>query len=126
MNMRLAEIGIDPTPKPGTLPSKRVAQAWSRLDADIRSQETAAGRKLTPEQRNAAIDRLFASVEVRGSLFGTTDVALFEVEPGKEIVTVTVPEFDRRQITAALRAQGKEVTEANIQFYFKKAQGLIK
>jgi hypothetical protein len=39
---------------------------------------------------------------------------------------VTVPEFDRRQITAALRAQGKEVSEANIQFYFKKAQGLIK
>ncbi len=125
MNMRLAEIGIDPTPKPGTLPAKRVAQAWSRLDSDIRSQEAAAGRKLTPEQRDAAIDRLFSSVEVRGSLFGTTDVALFEVEPGREIVTVTVPEFDRRQITAALRAQGKEVTEANIQYYFKKAQGLI-
>jgi hypothetical protein len=122
MNMRLAEIGIDPSPKAGTMPAKRVAQAWSRLDSDIRSQEAAAGRKLTPEQRNAAIDRLFASVEVRGSLSGTTDVALFEVKPEMEIV---VPEFDRRQITAALRAQGKEVTEANIQFYFKKAQGLI-
>ena len=126
MNMRLTEMGLDPTPKPGTAQSKRVAQAWSRLDADIRSQEAAAGRKLTPEQRNAAIDRLFANVEVRGSLFGTTGVALFEVEPGKEIVTVTVPEFDRRRIEAALREQKKPVTEANIQYYFKKAQGLIK
>lgn len=126
MNMRLTEMGLDPSPKPGTQQAKRVAQAWSTLDANIREQEAAAARKLTPEQRNAAIDRLFANVEVRGSLFGTTDVALFELEPGKEIVTVTVPEFDRRQITAALRAQGKEVTEANIQFYFKKAQGLVK
>jgi hypothetical protein len=38
---------------------------------------------------------------------------------------IVVPEFDRRQIAAALRAQGKEVSEANIQYYFKKAQGLI-
>jgi soluble lytic murein transglycosylase len=125
MNMRLAEIGLDPTPK-GKEAAKRVGKAWATLSANIREAEAAAGRKLTPEQRDAQIDRLFASVEVRGSLFGTTDVALFEVEPGKEVVTVTVPEFDRRQITAALRAQGKEVSEANIQYYFKKAQGFIK
>jgi hypothetical protein len=126
MNMRFAEIGVDPSPKQGTIPAKRVAKAWSTLGANIREAEAAAGRKLTPEQRDAEIDRLFANVEVRGSLFGTTDVALFEVEPGREIVTVTVPEFDRRQIAVALRSQGKPVTEENIQFYFKKAQGLIK
>jgi hypothetical protein len=126
MNMRLAEIGIDPSPKQGSMPAKRVAKAWATLGANIREAEAAKGSKLTPEQRDAEIDRLFASVEVRGSLFGTTDVALFEVAPGKEVVTVTVPEFDRRQIAAALRAQGKPVTEENIQFYFKKAQGLIK
>ena len=125
MNMRLAELGLDPTPKAAG-PARRVAKAWSMLDQNIRQQEAAAGRRLTPEQRDATIDRLFANVEVRGSLFGTTGVALFEVEPGKEVVTVTVPEFDRRQIAAALRAQGKPVNEVNIQFYFKKAQGLIK
>jgi hypothetical protein len=123
MNMRFAEMGLDPSPKQGTEPAKRVAKAWSTLGANIREAEAAAGRKLTPEQRDAEIDRLFASVEVRGSLFGTADVALFEVKPDMEIV---VPEFDRRQIATALRAQGKEVSEANIQFYFKKAQGLIK
>ena len=126
MNMRFSEMGLDPSPKQGTEPAKRVAKAWSTLGANIREAEAAAGRKLTPEQREAEIDRLFASVEVRGSLFGTTDVALFEVAPGKEVVTVTVPEFDRRQIAAALRAQGKEISEANIQYYFKKAQGFIK
>jgi hypothetical protein len=112
--------------RPGRCQPKRVAQAWSSWTTNIRSQEAAAWAQVDPRAADAAIDRLFSSVEVRGSLFGTTDVALFEVTPGKEVVTVTVPEFDRRQIAAALRAQGKEVTEANIQFYFKKAQGLIK
>lgn len=126
MNMRLTEMGIDPSPKPGTKTAKRVAQAWSMLDMNIAAAERAAGRKLTPEQRNAEIDRLFASTEVRGSLFGTDEVALFEVKPGQEIVSVVVPDFDRRQITNALRAAGKEVTEQNIQYYFQKAQGLVK
>jgi soluble lytic murein transglycosylase len=122
MGMRLAEIGVDPSPKPGTKAAKRVAQAWSLLDTNIAAAERAAGRKLTPEQRNAEIDRLFASVEVRGTLFGTEEVALFEVKPGQEVVSVVVPEFDRRQITNALRAAGKQ----NIQYYFQKAQGLVK
>lgn len=126
MGMRLAEIGVDPSPKPGTKAAKRVAQAWSLLDTNIAAAERAAGRKLTPEQRNAEIDRLFASVEVRGTLFGTEEVALFEVKPGQEVVSVVVPEFDRRQITNALRAAGKPVTEQNIQYYFQKAQGLVK
>ena len=43
-----------------------------------------------------------------------------------DIVTVAVPDFDRRQITNALRAAGKPVTEQNIQYYFQKAQGLVK
>lgn len=126
LNMRLIEMGLDPTPKPGTEAAKRVAQATSRLTANVREKEIAIGRRLTPAESEAEVDRLFANVQVRNGLWGTTGVALFEVEPGKEIVTVTVPEFDRRQIAAALRSQGKPVTEANIQYYFKKAQGLIK
>lgn len=126
MDMRLAEMGVDPTPKQGTKSSKRVAKAWSMLDANIVSREVSLGRKLTPEERNAEIDRLFASAEVRGSIFGTNAVAMFELEPGQEVLTVEIPAFDRAQITRALRASGKEVTEENIQFYYKKAQGLIK
>jgi hypothetical protein len=61
---------------------------------------------------------------VRGSLFGTTDVALFEVEPGK--LKLWFLSSDRRKIAAALKAQGKEVTEANILHYYKKGKGLIK
>jgi hypothetical protein len=126
MNMRLAEMGVDPTPKKGTAAAKRVAKAWSTLDANIVQREQALGRKLTPEERNGEIDRLFASAEVRGRLFGTNEVALFELEPGKEVVTIEVPDFDRRKIEQALRANKKPVTEENIQYYFKKAQGLIK
>lgn len=126
MDMRLAEIGVDPTPKEGSKSAKRVAKAWSTLDANIVAREASLGRKLTPEERSGEIDRLFANTEVRGSLFGTNSVALFELEPGEEIVTIEIPAFDRRQIERALRATGKPVTEENIQFYFKKAQGLIK
>ena len=128
MDMRLAEMGVDPTPKQGTTASKRVAQAWATLDANIVTKESALGRKLTPEERNGEIDRLFANVEVRGSLFGTNAVALFEFDPNqeKEIVAVTVPDFDRRQIERALRAAGRPVTDEEVQRIFKKAQGLIK
>lgn len=126
MDMRLAEMGINPNPKPGMLAAKRVARAWSTLDANIVTREQSLGRKLTPEERNAEIDRLFANAEVRGSLFGTNAVALFELEPGAEIVTVEVPDFDRRQIERALRAAGRPVTEEEVQRIFKKAQGLIK
>ena len=126
MDMRLAEMGINPNPKPGMLAAKRVAKAWSTLDANVVTREQALGRKLTPEERNGEIDRLFASAEVRGSLFGTNAVALFELEPGKEIVTIEIPDYDRRQIERALRAQGKQVTEDEVQRIFKVAQGLIK
>ncbi len=126
MDMRLAEMGINPNPKPGMLAAKRVAKAWSTLDANIVTREQSIGRKLTPEERNAEIDRLFANAEVRGSLFGTNAVALFELEPGAEIVTVEVPDFDRRQIERALRAAGRPVTEEEVQRIFKKSQGLIK
>jgi hypothetical protein len=123
MNMRLAEIGIDSSPRPGTRQSKSRARAFSTLTTNIRDKETALGRRLTPEESDAEVDRLFSSVEVRGDLFGTTDVALFEVEPGAELV---VPNSDRQKIISALKEQRKEVTEANILHYYKKGKGLIK
>ena len=123
MNMRLAEIGIDSSPRPGTRQAKSRARAFSKLTTNIRDKETALGRRLTPEESDAEVDRLFSSIEVRGDLFGTTDVALFEVEPGAEIV---VPNSDRQKIIAALKEQRKEVTEANILHYYKKGKGLIK
>jgi hypothetical protein len=126
MDMRLAEMGIDPTPKQGTNAAKRVAKAWSTLDANILEKEISLGRKLTPDERNTEIDRLFSNAEVRGRLFGTNAVAMFELEPGQEIVTIEVPAFDRRQIENALRSSKIPVTEENIQYYYKKAQGLVK
>jgi hypothetical protein len=69
---------------------------------------------------------LFSNAEVRGRLFGTNAVAMFELEPGQEIVTIEVPAFDRRQIENALRSSKIPVTEENIQYYYKKAQGLVK
>jgi hypothetical protein len=120
MNMRLTEIGIDPSPKPGTKQATRVAQAYSMLDMNIADEERALGRKLTPVERNMLIDKLFSNVEIRGRLYGSNEVMLFEVTPEQEVV---IPDADRRDIIDALRATGREVNDQNIRALFLKLKG---
>jgi hypothetical protein len=120
MNMRLTEIGIDPSPKPGTKQATRVAQAYSMLDMNIADEERALGRKLTPVERNTLIDKLFSNVEIRGRLYGSNEVMLFEVTPEQEVV---IPDADRRDIIDALRATGREVNDQNIRALFLKLKG---
>jgi hypothetical protein len=124
ISMRLAEINIDPTPKPGSKDAKAVAQVWSMFDERVRASEAALGRKLKPDEIDVEVDRLFGTVEVKGRLFGSNERRLFQVTPTDEVVGITVPATDRAQITRALRNAGQEVTEQLIQFYYRKAQGL--
>jgi|688.fasta_scaffold07307_4 hypothetical protein len=123
MNLRLSEMGINPEARFGTPMAKRAGQALITLDMNIFERERALGRKLTPEERNAEVDRLFSDVTVRGNLFGTNRVMLFEATTEQEIV---IPDDDRKAITDALRATGKEVSEQNIRAYFLKAKGRLK
>jgi hypothetical protein len=123
MNLRLSEMGINPEARFGTPMAKRAGQALITLDMNVFERERALGRKLTPEERNAEVDRLFSDVTVRGNLFGTNRVMLFEATTEQEIV---IPDDDRKAITDALRATGKEVSEQNIRAYFLKAKGRLK
>lgn len=124
MGMRLAEMGIDPTPKPGSGDAKKVAQVWGLLDQNVRALEGALKRKLKPEERDAEIDRLFTLTQVKGALWGTNERRLFELQPGDVVVGVTVPDGERVKITRALQAAGRPVTDEAIQYYYRKAQGL--
>lgn len=124
MGMRLSEIGVDPTPKPGSNDAKKVAQVWSLLDQNVRALEGALKRKLKPEERDAEIDRLFTQTQVKGALWGTNERRLFELKPTDQVVSVTVPDGERVKITRALQAAGRPVTDEAIQFYYRKAQGL--
>jgi soluble lytic murein transglycosylase len=124
MSMRLAEMGVDPTPKAGTADSKKVAQVWGMLDQNVRALEAALKRKLKPEERDAEIDRLFAQTKVKGTLWGANEVRLFEVKPDDVVVSVTVPDRERAKIARALQAAGRPVTDEAVQFYYRKAQGL--
>lgn len=124
ISMRLNEMNIDPTPKPGSKDAKAVAQVWSLFDERVRASEAALGRKLKPEEIDVEIDRLFGTVEVKGRLYGSNERRLFQLTPTDEVVNITVPPADRAQITRALRNAGQEVTEQLIQYYYRKAQGL--
>lgn len=121
MTLRLNESGVDPTPKPGSNDAKKVAQVYSMLDQNIRAAEAAAGRKLKPEELDKEVDRLFTLVPVKGVLFGANDRRAYELQPTDQIV---VPDADRNQIIAALKAARQPVTEERVLFYFKKAKGL--
>lgn len=121
MTLRLNESGVDPTPKPGSNDAKKVAQVYGMLDQNIRAAEVAAGRKLKPEEIDREVDRLFTLVPVKGVLFGTNDRRAYELQPTDQIV---VPDTDRNQIIAALKAAGQPATEERVLFYFKKAKGL--
>jgi soluble lytic murein transglycosylase len=121
MTLRLNEAGVDPTPKPGSNDAKKVAQVYSMLDQNIRAAEVAAKRKLTPEELDKEVDRLFTQVPVKGVLFGTNDRRAYELQPTDQIV---VPDADRNQIIAALKAARQPVTEERVLYYFKLAKGL--
>lgn len=124
MSMRLSEMGVDPSPKPGSTDAATVAKVWGMLDRNVREQEAALKRKLKPEERDAEIDKLFATAEVKGALFGTNKIKLFQLKPTDTLVNVVVPDSERAKIVRALKAADRPVTEEAIQYYFRKAQGL--
>ncbi len=122
MNMRLNEMGVDPSPKTGGTDSRKVAQVWVLLDQRVRAAEAAAGRRLKPEEMDAQIDGLFSTVEVKGALWGTSTRRAFELQPSDQIV---VPDSDRQQIMSALKNAGQPVTEERVLYYYRRARGLL-
>jgi hypothetical protein len=122
----LRQIGIDPSPKPGTTGAEQVARFSRAVDERVMALQTVTGHKATTEEVQGIVDELVVKGEVPGRTFfglfsSSDDKFLFEIEDG-EAFSVTavdqVPAADRRQIEAALKKRGRPVTsEAVLTLY---------
>ncbi|WP_059413449.1 transglycosylase SLT domain-containing protein [Cupriavidus basilensis] len=122
LNQFMREAGIDPTPKDDDKAGAAVVgRIWNSFEQRVRAQETNLGRKLRPEEMKQEAAALFTAVEVNHTFWNKTLPAA-AVAPDQALV---VPDRDRDQITQALRAAGKPVTDQAIQDLYRRAKGVL-
>lgn len=131
VNDALAAADIDPTPKPGSADSKKVAQFRKAVDDQVRVLQKRTGKKATNEEIQSITDNLMVKGPLSNSgvdipFFGKifkSEKRIFELEDGDEIsVTVKdIPPLEKQKIEAALRNNGIPVTNKSIiEVYSKK------
>ncbi|WP_420997593.1 transglycosylase SLT domain-containing protein [Cupriavidus sp. 30B13] len=122
LNQFMREAGIDPTPKDDDKAGAAVVgRIWNSFEQRVRAQETNLGRKLRPEEMKQEAAALFTAVEVNRTFWNKTLPAA-AVAADQALV---VPDRDRDQITQALRAAGKPVTDQAIQDLYRRAKGVL-
>lgn len=107
----------------------------TEIDKRIRAQSNALGRKLKPDEEQAAVDSVVLDkVYVSGSWFGADEKPVALLTPaeqknayvlvqGKRIAVSSVPSSDRQQIIRALRQTGAPATEqAIVELYLRGQQ----
>jgi len=112
----LNEMGIDPTPSPGSKDAKKVAAFRKQVDEQIRQIQANTGRKATNEEVQGIVDGLMVKGSVPGSgFFGffQTEKRVFQLEDGEKISVAVkdIPKSERMKIEAALRANGKPISD---------------
>lgn len=125
IDMRLVEMGIDPTPDPNKKAQKddvaKVGRIWSTYQQRLTAFEANKGAKATDAERGQLIDRMFVEVPVKEGMFGVGVKPAALLETGD---TMVVPAADRTLITAALQKAKRPVTEqAIINAYLAKLKG---
>lgn len=121
VNQMMREVGIDPTPKDSDKDGAiKVGRIWAAIDDRVREAERLSGHPLKPEEVGKVAAKLFTTVNIGSSWWGN-DVPAALVQPGQELV---VPKTDRLQITEALRAARKPVTDESIQAIYRRAKGI--
>lgn len=119
----MREAGIDPTPKDDDKKGAAVVgRIWNAFEQRVRSRETDLNRKLRPEEMKQEAAALFSAVEVNRPFWFNQTAPAAGVAPDQ---TVVVPPADRDQITQALRAAGKPVTDQAIQDVYRRARGVV-
>lgn len=125
IDMRLVEMGVDPTPDPNKKAQKddvaKVGRIWSTYQQRLTAFEANKGAKATDTERGQLIDRMFVEVPVTQGLWGTATKPAALLETGDNVV---VPPADRTLITAALQKAKRPVTEqAIVTAYLAKLKG---
>ncbi|SPA25868.1 conserved hypothetical protein [Cupriavidus taiwanensis] len=119
----MREAGIDPTPKDDDKKGAAVVgRIWNAFEQRVRARETDLNRKLKPEEMKAEAAALFSAVEVNRPFWFNQTAPAAGVAPDQ---TIVVPSADRDQITQALRAAGKPVTDQAIQDIYRRARGVL-
>lgn len=113
----LAAVNIDPTPKPGSDASKRVAQFRRIIDEKIIAFKKANNREPNDTEVQELVDSLLVKGKVKGSGLIFDDTALaFEADPNKLFVVSIkdVPPNEVTKIRQALTRAGRPVTDADV------------
>lgn len=87
-------------------------------------EQKAKGKELTYDERQKVIDRQTMEMTVPGFIFDSTKPAYAVTPEEAAKAKVKIPDFDRKQITDALKKRGKPVTEQAIVDLYKRARGL--
>lgn len=92
----------------------------------IETEQKTQGRPLKYAEIQKVIDQQVMTVAVPGFLWGTNEKRNFEVtsEERTKNPVVVVPDFDKKQITEALKAKGQKPTDENIRALYKQVKGI--
>ncbi len=135
VNGTLNDVGIDPTPKPGSDAARKVNGFQKVVDDQIRVFQQQTGKKATNKDVQTIVDNLIIEGSVPGTgflgLFKTKKRA-FELEPGETLVASDtdkaigyggIPAGERAKIIDALKRNGIQPTDEKIMsLYLKKAR----
>jgi len=101
-----------------------IGNIWSLYEQEVRTQETAMGKKLTSEEMNRVAARLFVEVSATREGFGNDPRFAFALQPGDTVQGITVPDVERAKIEASLIKRGDPVTDEAVQKLYAQANGL--
>jgi hypothetical protein len=122
VNDALKEIGVNPSPKPGSDDAMKVSLFRRKVDEQVQLLQQRTGKKITNDEMQNIVDNLtIKGVTEKGWIWDTKKRA-FELERGEEfeVDPRTIPGAERKKIEAAIRSLGGTVTDTKVAELYKK------
>lgn len=121
LNNFMQQAGIDPTPKDADKAgAEKVGRIWNEFEARVREREREKGSTLTHDEREKVAAQMFTKVGVQRSFWFDTEKPAALLDKTDQI---KIPDADRQQIVAALKAAGKAVTPETIAALYLRRLG---
>jgi len=115
----IAAAGIDPNKDPEKMAALE-AQLYDALSGEIAKDPNVSNDRL----RQITLGYLNPSTLKDSGLIWDTKKPVYEMTPEEKLQQWEIPDADRAQITEALQRNGIPVSEAAIQMYYKRGQGV--
>ena len=114
----MVQSGLKPSSKDKG-DAEKVGRVWSEIETRIQQQEKALGRKMTPNEAQTEVAKLFTNVEVHGRFWNSTTPAAL-ISP-KDAVVVPPKEYEK--IAGLLKRQGKAVDDVTVANIYRRSLG---